>query len=66
ATPQGVLQEALGDDFKILFQNAGDELDGSTLASDEGGGLWMWLAIFGACFLLMETIWSAVVSKPEE
>ncbi|MHC4841570.1 MAG: hypothetical protein ACYTDT_11575, partial [Planctomycetota bacterium] len=65
--PESVLKEALGEDNAFLFQKAGDELgDGDELAADEGGGLWMWLAIFGASFLLMETLWSAVVSKPEE
>lgn len=67
ATPEGVLKEALGEEIKILFQSASDELeDGESVTADDSGGLWMWLAILGAGFLLMETFWSAVVSKSEE
>ncbi|MDC1142753.1 BatA domain-containing protein [Planctomycetota bacterium] len=65
--PEAVLKEALGEENPFLFQAAGDELEnGDGLVGDDSGGLWMWLAILGASFLLMETVWSAVVSKPEE
>ncbi|MCA8915295.1 MAG: VWA domain-containing protein [Planctomycetes bacterium] len=66
ASVDAALKEALGfEDF--LFVRAGDELgSGGPLGGDEGNREWMWLAILGVGFLLFETIWSGVISKPED
>jgi hypothetical protein len=66
ADPEKVLREALGD-MDIQFLRAGTELgEGALAGADQSGGLWMWLAILGVSFLLMETVWSAVITKPED
>jgi len=63
---QAVLAEAL-EGIPFTFQRAGTELsEGSIAGGDTGAGLWMYLAIFGVAFLLVETVWSAVISKPED
>lgn len=60
------LEEALGD-IPFEFQRAGDELEGGgALAGEKGDREWLWLAVLGAAFLLFETLWSGVISKPEE
>jgi hypothetical protein len=60
------LQESLGfEDF--LFVRAGDELgDDGPLGGEEGRNEWMWLALLGVAFLVFETLWSGVISKPED
>lgn len=64
--PEGTLKEAL-EGMTFTFQRAGTELsDGAIAGGDTGAGLWMYLAIFGVMFLLVETLWSAVISKPED
>lgn len=60
------LKESLGFEDYLLVRS-GDELgDGGPLGGDEGNREWMWLAILGVAFLLFETVWSAVISKPED
>ncbi|MCA8918091.1 MAG: VWA domain-containing protein [Planctomycetes bacterium] len=60
------LKEALGfEDFVLV--RAGEEIDGDgPLGGDEGNREWMWLAVLGVAFLLFETVWSGVISKPED
>lgn len=63
---QDALAEAMGFDT-FLFMRAGDELgDGGAIGGDEGDREWMWLAVFGVMFLVFETLWSGVISKPED
>lgn len=63
---EAVVRQAL-EGIPLQFQRAGTELgEGSLAGADTGGGLWVWLAAFGVAFLLMETAWSAVISKPED
>ena len=63
---QQALEEAMGFDT-FVFLRAGEELgDGGPLGSDESDREWMWLAIFGVAFLVFETLWSGVISKPED
>ncbi|MBZ0135868.1 MAG: BatA domain-containing protein [Planctomycetes bacterium] len=63
---QTALEEALGFET-FVFLRAGDELgDGGPLGSEEGDREWMWLAILGVAFLVFETLWSGVISKPED
>ncbi|MCA8913583.1 MAG: hypothetical protein KDB82_18000, partial [Planctomycetes bacterium] len=66
AQVQAALQEALDfEDFVLV--RAGEELEGGgPLGGDEGNREWMWLAILGVGFLLFETLWSGVISKPED
>ena len=63
---EAALQESLGsEDF--VFIRAGDELgDDGPLGGEEGRNEWMWLAILGVAFLVFETLWSGVISKPED
>jgi hypothetical protein len=66
AGPEGVLKDALGE-IAFLYRKAGDELEGgAALTGDKGGREWMWLAVLGVAFLLFETLWSGVISKPEQ
>lgn len=54
-------------DVEVIYQDASSESDSaSAIQSGSGGGIWMWLAVFGGAFLLLETVWSAVISKPED
>ncbi|MBX3473434.1 MAG: BatA domain-containing protein [Planctomycetes bacterium] len=63
---EAVVREAL-DGIPLNFQRAGTELgEGALAGADTGGGLWVWLAAFGVAFLMMETLWSAVITKPED
>ncbi|MBE7493284.1 MAG: BatA domain-containing protein [Planctomycetes bacterium] len=63
---EAVLKDAL-ENIPFTFQRAGTELSKGALAGgDTGAGLWMYLAAFGVAFLLMETLWSAVISKAED
>jgi len=63
---EAVLRESL-DGMVIQFQKAGTEIgEGALAGADTGGGLWLWLATFGVGFLLMETLWSAVITKRED
>ncbi|MCB9934912.1 MAG: VWA domain-containing protein [Planctomycetes bacterium] len=66
ADVEAALKEALGhEDF--LLVRSGEELgDGGPLGGDEGNREWMWLAILGVAFLVFETLWSGVISKPED
>ena len=59
--------QALGEGIEIEFESADAVGDDETLLSgDDGGGLWMWFAIFAASFLVMETLWSARITKAED
>ncbi|MCC6573255.1 MAG: BatA domain-containing protein [Planctomycetes bacterium] len=61
------VQGALGENIQIVFQKAGGDAEtGGSLNSDRKRGLWLWLAVAGAIFLLAESLWSAVISKPEQ
>lgn len=63
---EAVMRQSL-DGIPFQFQRAGTELgEGALAGSDGGGGLWVWLAAFGVAFLVFETIWSAVITKPED
>lgn len=66
AKVEAALRESLGfDDF--AFVRAGDELgDSGPLGGDEGKNEWLWLAVLGVAFLVFETVWSGVISKPED
>ncbi|MCC6465159.1 MAG: VWA domain-containing protein [Planctomycetes bacterium] len=65
---EAVLRDALEDleGLTVNFQRAGAQLgEGALAGADNQGGTWWWLAIVGVSFLLLETAWSAVISKPE-
>jgi hypothetical protein len=65
-TVEQAIKEAMGE-LPFLYRQAGDELEGGgALTGDHGGREWMWLAVLGVCFLLFETLWSGVISKPEQ
>lgn len=62
---EGALKEAMGD-VPMVFRRVGDELEGGgALTGEKGKREWLWLAALGVCFLLFETLWSGVISKPE-
>lgn len=61
-----LLKDTLGE-VPFNFQKAGGEREGKgLLADDSGSGLWLWLAALAAFFFLAETVWSLVISKPEQ
>lgn len=62
---EAALKAALGD-MPLLYRRAGEDMTGAgALTGDKGGREWMWLAALGVAFLLFETLWSGVISKPE-
>lgn len=65
---EALLRSSLeGMESEILFVRTGAENErGSLLGESEGPGLWMWLALAAGVFLLLESGWSAVITKPEE
>lgn len=66
AQVEAALAEALDSEDFVLVR-AGEELEGGgPLGGDEGNREWMWLAVLGVGFLLFETVWSGVISKPED
>jgi hypothetical protein len=64
---QGALREALGEEAEFLYRRAGEELEGGgVLGVQDSNREWIWLAAFAVMFLALETIWSGVISKPEQ
>lgn len=62
---EAALKDALGD-VPLVYRRVGDELEGEgALSGEKGKREWLWLAVLGVCFLLFETLWSGVISKPD-
>lgn len=60
------LEQSLGD-VSFELQRAGDELgEGGAVGVQDDDRLWLWLAVLGAAFLALETLWSGVISRPED
>jgi hypothetical protein len=66
ADVQAALAAAIPE-IPFSYIRAGDEAEatGSLLGEEEGRD-WMWLVVLGVMFLVFETIWSGVITKPDD